>query len=150
MRLYSEYSDEYILECLEEGRDTYEPEAYSLLCDEARKRAIPIPEDAPSFDTASSHAATTQTGASNEASTYVERKVVFSTMNAMEANLAKGLLESHGIDVYVQDEVFSRLNPFLSPGMGGLKLTVPEHQVEDAMILLEEYGGEDNSDPDWE
>ncbi|MCP4106864.1 MAG: hypothetical protein GY749_15215 [Desulfobacteraceae bacterium] len=39
-KMFSEYRDEYVLECLQEGKNTYEPEAYSVLLNEAEKRDL--------------------------------------------------------------------------------------------------------------
>ena len=135
-KLYDEYSDEDIKSGLEEGKDSYEPEAYELLCIEARKRAIEIPESKLSSE-------------QTQALTYRERKIVFCTTNVIEANLVKSILESSGIDVYVQDENLPRLNPFLSQAIGGIKLTVPENQEKDALDVLTEYREKDNKDPNW-
>lgn len=75
------------------------------------------------------------------------KNVVFKTLSFMEATLIKSLLEGNGIDVYLYDENISRLNPFYSSAVGGIKLLVPDDQVEKARETLREYRGKEGQDP---
>lgn len=67
----------------------------------------------------------------------------------MEAYLIKSLLESNEIDVFMLDENISRINPFYSHVVGGIKLAVPDHQITKANEILKEYRGREGQDPNW-
>ena len=55
-----------------------------------------------------------------------------------ETHLAKGLLESSGINVIIKDEYTVQVNHFHSNAIGGVKLLVEETDVEDALSILKE------------
>ena len=55
-----------------------------------------------------------------------------------EALLAKGSLESAGIECFLADENLVRLDWFISNFIGGIKLRVKVHDVESAQKLLDE------------
>jgi hypothetical protein len=55
-----------------------------------------------------------------------------------EALLAKGSLESAGIECFLADENLVRLDWFISNFIGGIKLRVQAHDAEDARKLLDE------------
>jgi Putative prokaryotic signal transducing protein len=55
-----------------------------------------------------------------------------------EALLAKGSLESAGIECFLADENLVRLDWFISNFIGGIKLNVRATDVENATILLDE------------
>ena len=65
--------------------------------------------------------------------------VVFQTLDFMEATMIRSLLEGSGVEVHVYDENISRLNPIYSHVVGGIKLLVPDEQVEWAQEILIEY-----------
>lgn len=57
-----------------------------------------------------------------------------------EAHLAKNILESEGITVFIQDELTVQVNNFLSNAVGGVKLQVPEEEAVQAFDILKEAG----------
>lgn len=57
-----------------------------------------------------------------------------------DAYLAKALLESEGIDVFLQDEMTIQVFNFYSNALGGVKMLVPNNQAEKARELLKESG----------
>ncbi|NDV64106.1 DUF2007 domain-containing protein [Bacteroides sp. 224] len=69
-----------------------------------------------------------------------------------EAHIAKGVLESEGIDVFIKDEMTAQVNNFYSTAIGGVKLLVNEEQRERALQILEEAGyiktPEDSAEPE--
>ena len=55
-----------------------------------------------------------------------------------EALLAKGKLESAGIDCVLADGNLVRMDWLLSNAIGGIRLQVPKHDLESAQAVLEE------------
>lgn len=55
----------------------------------------------------------------------------------IEAHLARSVLENEGIEAFVRDEYSIGLRPYLSPSMGGVRLDVPEEDLERARALLD-------------
>ncbi len=53
-----------------------------------------------------------------------------------EAQFAKGMLESAGIECFLMDENMVRLDWFLVNMLGGIKLMVAEHDAEAANALI--------------
>jgi len=53
------------------------------------------------------------------------------------AYMAKSLIESAGIPVFLRDEHLVSIQPFYSLAVGGVKLTVPESQAETALEFLQ-------------
>ena len=74
---------------------------------------------------------------------------VFTSFVYAEAALIKSLLEASGIAVFMYDENTARLNPFYSSAIGGIKLMVPDEQVEKARDVLEEYRAKEGQEADW-
>jgi len=58
--------------------------------------------------------------------------------NLLEAQLAKGLLESAGIEAFLFDDNMVRLDWFNANALGGVKLRVDADNVEEATRVLEE------------
>jgi hypothetical protein len=58
--------------------------------------------------------------------------------NLLEAELAKGLLESAGIEAFLFDDNMVRLDWFNANALGGVKLRVDADQVEEANRVLAE------------
>jgi DNA-directed RNA polymerase subunit RPC12/RpoP len=56
--------------------------------------------------------------------------------NTYELSMAKSFLESQGIVCSIKDEFTIQVNPFYSNAIGGIKLQVLEHQLEQAQELL--------------
>lgn len=57
-----------------------------------------------------------------------------------EAHLAKNVLESEGIKVFLKDELAIQVNNFYSPALGGVKLQIQEENKERALEILTEAG----------
>jgi hypothetical protein len=53
-----------------------------------------------------------------------------------EANLVKGKLEANDIDAVLDDENMVNVNPFLTNMLGGVKVLVPESELEEARRVL--------------
>jgi hypothetical protein len=53
-----------------------------------------------------------------------------------EAHLARSLLESEGIPVWLGDEHINEVNPLLGPAVGWVRLRVPAELVTEARQLL--------------
>lgn len=62
--------------------------------------------------------------------------VVAAYMDLPAAYVAKGLLQSEGIDAVLRDEHLVTANWMLSNAVGGIRLAVPQSQLEDATALL--------------
>jgi hypothetical protein len=56
-----------------------------------------------------------------------------------EADVAKGLLDSCGIDCFLCDEHMHRVHPLSAQINGGVRLRVAEQDLEVAQELLKEY-----------
>lgn len=57
-----------------------------------------------------------------------------------EAHMAKGVLESEGVAVFIKDEMTAQVNNFYSTAIGGVKLQVSEEDQERALQILKETG----------
>jgi hypothetical protein len=64
--------------------------------------------------------------------------VIRSYWNLMEAELAKGLLDSAGIEAFLFDDNMVRLDWFNANALGGVKLRVDASNVEAANRVLDE------------
>ncbi|HET6256398.1 MAG TPA: DUF2007 domain-containing protein [Puia sp.] len=62
--------------------------------------------------------------------------------NYIYAHIALAKLQNAGITCFLKDEYTITIDPLLSPMLGGIKLMVPERQVEQAQELLAEPEGE--------
>jgi hypothetical protein len=67
-------------------------------------------------------------------------KLVYVSNNAMEAEEARCLLAGSGIDAVIFDSHLVALNPFLGGAVGGVKVMVPENQLERASAALTAAG----------
>ena len=66
-----------------------------------------------------------------------DKIIVFKTFNnPINANIAKGLLESNGIETFLQDENTIYINPIYTTALGGIKLLIKESDYEDANKLF--------------
>jgi hypothetical protein len=72
--------------------------------------------------------------------------IVFQTLDLMEATLMKSVLEASGIEVYLVDENISRLKPIYSWAIGGIKLIVPDNQINRAREVIREYRSKQSDD----
>jgi len=59
--------------------------------------------------------------------------------NLHEADIAKGLLDSCGVDCFLCDEHMHRVHPLTTEITGGVRLQVAEQDIELAIELLKEY-----------
>lgn len=62
--------------------------------------------------------------------------VIASYLDAPSAYVAKGLLESEGIDAVLRDEHLVTANWMLSNALGGIRLSVPMSKSENAKTIL--------------
>lgn len=58
--------------------------------------------------------------------------------NRAQAEVACGLLTSHGIDAYVASDDAGGNHPHLAYGFSGTAIVVPDDQLEDATTLLDD------------
>ncbi|MFO7525298.1 MAG: DUF2007 domain-containing protein [Ignavibacteriaceae bacterium] len=66
-----------------------------------------------------------------------DRLIVFKTFNnPINANIAKGLLESNGIESIIMDENTIYANPIYTTALGGVKLLIKESDYQDAIKLF--------------
>ena len=68
--------------------------------------------------------------------------VVRSYWNLLDAELAKGALESAGIEAFLFDDNMVRMDWFNANALGGIKLRVDAANVEEANRILEEQAPE--------
>ena len=66
-----------------------------------------------------------------------------------EADVAKGLLDSCGIDCFLYDEHMHRVHPLTADITGGIRLQVPTEELEVAKELLKEYKSIDDPTVPW-
>jgi Putative prokaryotic signal transducing protein len=64
--------------------------------------------------------------------------VVRSYLNLLDALLAKGSLETAGIESFLADENMVRLDWFISNALGGVKIMVRDEDVADAIAVLDQ------------
>ena len=61
-------------------------------------------------------------------------------MYPQDAYLAKALLESNGIEVFLKDEMTTQVFNFYSNAIGGVKLLVPTTEAKKAFEILKDGG----------
>lgn len=118
----ADLSDERLVEILMEGESSYEKDAWAVIAAEAVKRGVSAPVQAPSLPMDG-----------------IEEAVVFETDNLIEANWVRGILESNGIDVVASDDDLARLDPFMCPTAGGVRLIVRSTDYAKANRFIREY-----------
>ncbi len=57
-----------------------------------------------------------------------------------EAHIAKGYLESNGIETFMKDEMTAQVNNFYSNAIGGVKILVNESDYDKGIQLLKDGG----------
>lgn len=57
-----------------------------------------------------------------------------------DAHLAKGYLESEGVETHIKDELTAQVNNFYSNAIGGVKLQVNENAYENGIRILQKGG----------
>lgn len=64
---------------------------------------------------------------------------VFATFFQDEALVLKSLLESAGIEAHIAGEHLIEVYPLFHPESGGIKVTVPDDQAEDARCVVADF-----------
>lgn len=71
-----------------------------------------------------------------------ERLITIATCNELtEAHILKGRLEAEGILCFLGDEHIVGAQPFYAVAVGGIKLKVPENDVDEAKAILASIQG---------
>lgn len=65
-----------------------------------------------------------------------------------EMVVVQELLHAAGIQTFVKDELTAQINPLFSNAIGGIKLQVPEKDLEQAIAILKEAGQLEETTPD--
>lgn len=67
--------------------------------------------------------------------------VTIATFNLpTQVALLRSRLESEGIECFLDNELTIQTDPLLSPALGGVRLNVMEKDVEQARLILEDFG----------
>ncbi len=67
-------------------------------------------------------------------------KTVITFTQPHEAYIAKGLLESEGIETVIRDEFTAQVNNFYSNAIGGVKIDVKESDLKEGISVLKNRG----------
>lgn len=67
-------------------------------------------------------------------------KTILACTYPQEAHMAKGLLQSEGIETFIQDELTAQVYSFASNALGGIKVQVKGSDFEKALMVLKEGG----------
>jgi hypothetical protein len=67
-------------------------------------------------------------------------KTVITFTQPHEAHLAKGVLESEGIETIVHDDVTAQVNNFYSNAIGGVKVLISNDDFEEGIKILKKGG----------
>ncbi len=62
--------------------------------------------------------------------------------NYIDAHIAMGVLEQHGITCWLKDENTVTVNPVLANAVGGIKLMAEAGKAEEAIKILRELGNQ--------
>ena len=66
--------------------------------------------------------------------------VLVFTGQSWEAEMLKNIMESNGIEAYINNEYIGTLLPFYTtPGMGAVRLVVPKSDYENARNIVAEF-----------
>jgi DNA-directed RNA polymerase subunit RPC12/RpoP len=57
-----------------------------------------------------------------------------------EAHLAKGVLESEGIETIIHDDVTAQVNNFYSNAIDGVKVLIKESDIQKGLVILKQGG----------
>ena len=71
---------------------------------------------------------------------YEKFVTVLTATYGSEIAVIRGRLELEGITCFVKDELTVQVNPFYSNAIGGVKLQVPESELNQAIEILKETG----------
>src|SRR5579871_5879330 len=122
-RLYAGMSDEELRKIAEDAGELSET-AIQLVAEEAQRRGLDL-------------VLAERTGPRTEVQ-FQELIIIQQFRDLPEALLAKGSLESAGIECFLVDDNMVRLDWFYSNLVGGVKLAVKEEDAEAAVELLEQ------------
>jgi DNA-directed RNA polymerase subunit RPC12/RpoP len=77
-------------------------------------------------------------------------KTVITFTYPHEAHMAKGYLESEGIETKIQDEMTAQVNNFYSNAIGGVKILIKDKDYEEGIKILTKGGyiNEQNKEDD--
>lgn len=67
-------------------------------------------------------------------------RILISFTYPHEAHLAKGYLDSNGIETFIENEFTVQANNFWSNAVGGVKLLVQESDYEQGLLVLKDGG----------
>lgn len=67
-------------------------------------------------------------------------KILITFTYPHEAHMAKGFLESEGIDTEIRDEYTAQVNNFYSNAIGGVKILIEESNYENGLKILQKGG----------
>ena len=70
---------------------------------------------------------------------------IFRTMHQDEALVVKSLLESAGLHAEIAGEHFLDVYPIFFPEAAGIRISVPDEEIEDAAAVIEDYLGNKDS-----
>ena len=70
--------------------------------------------------------------------------VIFKTHSEVEANLVKGLLDSHEIPALISSGLTRAVFPVPASDLGELRIAVPVEHAEDARKLIDSYQESDH------
>lgn len=70
---------------------------------------------------------------------------IFQTMHQDEALVVKSLLESAGLHAEIAGEHILDVYPIFFPEAGGIRISVPDDEAEDAAAVIEDYLGNKGS-----
>jgi ribonuclease III len=73
--------------------------------------------------------------------------VIFKTHSEIEANLVKGLLDSHEIPALISSGLSRAIFPVPASDLGELRIAVPVEHAEDARKLIDSYQHSDDTGP---
>jgi len=69
----------------------------------------------------------------------LDSTVIFQTWSDSEAELVRGILESHGIPCRASSDIPHHLVPLTVDGLGEIRLRVPLEAAEEARLILQDY-----------
>ncbi|MGO8695458.1 MAG: putative signal transducing protein [Rectinemataceae bacterium] len=64
---------------------------------------------------------------------------IFRTMHQDEALVVKSILESAGLHAEIVGEHILDVYPIFFPEAGGIRISVPDEEAEDALDIIEDY-----------
>lgn len=66
-----------------------------------------------------------------------KENIIFITFNHIEADIILGILKSNSIEAFSIDENLCKLDPMVIAAIGGIKIGVPHHQIQQAKAILD-------------